>query len=261
MTRTLHRLRSEVKNQCLRLRPSSLVRSLLPENSVMKQTNNIYLLTLALAVAMVGAGASAAYANTRTSGPAEKVDMVEAETLLSNLGYWILKVDGKIDSSTRSAIVAFQKVEGRKRTGILNPADMEWLRSAQPPKARFQIDGVHVEIDLTRQVLFLFDDSRSVPRILPVSSGNEKRYFDEGKWQIAHTPRGNFRIERKINGVRKASLGDLYYPSYFYGGVAIHGSNSIPFYPASHGCVRIPRFADRAFSQMVRVGTEVIVYD
>jgi lipoprotein-anchoring transpeptidase ErfK/SrfK len=190
-----------------------------------------------------------------------RTDVAEAEALLSGLGYWILEIDGKVDASTRHAIIAFQKVERRKRTGVLSPADLESLRFARRPSARFHTGSVHVEIDLTRQVLFLVDGSGSISHILPVSSGNEQRYFDQGKWQVAHTPRGHFRIERKINGVRKAPLGNLYYPNYFYGGVAIHGSNSVPPYPASHGCVRIPRFADRAFSGMVHVGTEVFVYD
>jgi peptidoglycan hydrolase-like protein with peptidoglycan-binding domain len=188
-------------------------------------------------------------------------ELLEVETLLSNLGYWILKVDGIADASTKHAITAFQKVEGLKRTGRLTAADLEALQFARTPVAKFQTGAAHVEVDVSRQVLFLTDDSGVVVRILPVSTGNEKKYFDEGKWQIAHTPRGHFRIERKINGVRQAPLGNLYYPNYFYGGVAIHGSNSIPPFPASHGCVRIPRYADRAFSTMVHIGTEVFVYD
>ncbi len=191
----------------------------------------------------------------------QRADTVEAESLLSKLGYWIIKIDDHADTSTRHSIIAFQKVEGRKRTGVLSAADLEILRIAETPKARFQTAAPHIEIDLTRQVLFLTDRSGIVVRILPVSSGNEKRYFDQGKWQVAHTPRGQFRIQRKINGVRRAPLGTLYYPNYFSGGFAIHGSNSVPSYPASHGCIRIPRFADRAFSGMVSVGTEVFVYD
>jgi lipoprotein-anchoring transpeptidase ErfK/SrfK len=109
--------------------------------------------------------------------------------------------------------------------------------------------------------LFLTDTAGVVVKILPVSTGNEERYFDQGKWQIAHTPRGAFRITRQVKGVRHASLGDLYYPNYFYGGVAIHGSLSVPTTPASHGCVRIPRFADREFSSLVWVGMEVFIYD
>jgi lipoprotein-anchoring transpeptidase ErfK/SrfK len=36
-----------------------------------------------------------------------------------------------------------------------------------------------------------------------------------------------------------APLGRLYRPVYFYGGYAVHGSGSIPAYPASHGCARV----------------------
>jgi lipoprotein-anchoring transpeptidase ErfK/SrfK len=185
----------------------------------------------------------------------------EIEQMLSDLGYWITKVDGVSDSSTRHAIIAFQKVEGRKRTGVMKAGDIEALKFASRPEARHNTGAVHVEVDITRQVLFLVEGDGTVKLILPVSTGNDKKYFDQGKWQIATTPRGQFEIQRKINGVRKAPLGDLYHPSYFYGGVAIHGSPSIPVKPASHGCVRIPRFADKAFFNMVKIGTEVYVYD
>jgi lipoprotein-anchoring transpeptidase ErfK/SrfK len=30
----------------------------------------------------------------------------------------------------------------------------------------------------------------------------------------------------------------MYYSFYFYGGYAIHGYESVPDYPASHGCIR-----------------------
>lgn len=190
----------------------------------------------------------------------DKLQILEAETLLSNLGYWILKVDGISDASTKHAIVAFQKVERRKRTGILNASELAAMRSASRPQPRFTGE-THVEVDIPRQVLFLVNENGVVTRILPVSSGNEKKYYQDGKWQIAHTVRGNFKIIRKIKGVRKAPLGSLYNPNYFHGGWAIHGSNSVPAYPASHGCVRIPRFADKAFSDMIWVGMRVYVYD
>jgi lipoprotein-anchoring transpeptidase ErfK/SrfK len=199
--------------------------------------------------------------SAQTAKRPPRVSMLEAETLLSNLGYWILTVDGRSDASTQHAIMAFQKVEGRKRTGVLSAADMNALRAAKRPEPRYTDPKPHIEVDLTRQVLFVVDDAATVTRILPVSTGNDKTYFEEGKVRLAYTPRGLFQVERKINGVRKASLGDLYYPMYFSSGVAIHGSNSIPRYAASHGCVRIPRFADRALFNLIKVGTDVYVYD
>jgi lipoprotein-anchoring transpeptidase ErfK/SrfK len=198
-------------------------------------------------------------AGYKSSAPDEQLR--EAEQRLSDLGYWVLNVDGVPDASTRHAITAFQKVEGLKWTGVLNAAVLKAMRFASRAVPRFANGKAHIEIDITHQVLFLVDERGVVVRILPVSSGTERKYFEKGQWQVAHTPRGQFKIERKINGVRHAPLGDLYYPNYFHGGVAIHGSNSIPPFPASHGCVRIPRYSDRAFSQLVWVGMEVFVYD
>ena len=187
--------------------------------------------------------------------------MLEVERRLSSLGYWITRVDGSADASTHHAIMAFQKVEGRKRTGTMRPDDIAALRSAKTPEAKNPTGPAHIEVDLTRQVLFFVDDSGVVTRILPVSSGNEKKFRDEGQWKVAHTPRGTFAIGLKINGTKKSSLGLLYYPNYFLGGLAIHGSNSIPSFPASHGCVRIPRFADRAFFKMTKLGMNVYLYE
>lgn len=202
-----------------------------------------------------------AFCSQSSGSGVSKKDLLEAEQRLSQLGYWIVKVDGKADASTRQAILAFQKVQRLKRTGVLTSALLENIRFAERPIPKFADGTPHVEIDIVRQVLFVTNAESLVVKILSVSTGNESRYFDEGKWQIAHTPRGSFHITWKINGVRHAPLGDLFYPNYFYGGVAIHGSNSVPAIPASHGCVRIPRFADRTFSSMVWVGMEVFVYD
>ncbi|HEX6124896.1 MAG TPA: L,D-transpeptidase family protein [Pyrinomonadaceae bacterium] len=201
------------------------------------------------------------FANDSANNTATKAAMTkEAEEILSSLGYWITKVDGRPDDSTRQGIIAFQKVEGLKRTGILDDKVLRELRLATKPVAKYN-GPAHVEIDISRQVIFLVDDAGTVTKVLSTSTGNNERYFSEGKWQKAYTPRGTFRIQRQIKGIRKAPLGTIYNPSYFNGGIAIHGSNSIPVKAASHGCARIPRFADKQFVEMVKVGMPVYVYD
>ena len=203
------------------------------------------------------------YANTpetTTNAQMKAARIKEAEGLLSGLGYWITKVDGRSDDSTRQGIIAFQKVEGLKRTGVLDEKVLRALRLATKPTPKHK-GPAHVEIDITRQVIFLVNDAGEVTNVLSTSTGNGEKYFSEGKWQTAYTPRGSFKIQRQIKGVRKAALGSLYNPSYFNGGIAIHGSNSIPVKAASHGCARIPRFADKEFVEMVRVGMPVYVYD
>ena len=191
----------------------------------------------------------------------QKMSTLDIEQRLNDLGYWITKVDGKRDDSTRQAIIAFQKVERRKRTGVLSASDMELLQNASRPTPKYASGPAHVEVDIGRQVLFYVGDDGVVQKVISVSTGNEQKYFDDNKWQVAHTTRGNFKVQWKYNGERKASLGTLYYPSYFNGGIAVHGSPSIPPYPASHGCVRIPRFADKALFRIMPVGMAVNVYD
>ena len=64
--------------------------------------------------------------------------VVSAETMLVNLGYWITRVDNKSDDSTRQAILAFQKVNGLKRTGVL---DDLMLAFARQHASDFRFDG------------------------------------------------------------------------------------------------------------------------
>ena len=189
-----------------------------------------------------------------------KEEILEAERRLSDLGYWTGPIDGTLDSGSRHALIAFQKVEGRQRTGKLTRAELQALLSAQRPLPKYS-GFAHVEIDLNRQVLFIVDATGTAAHILPVCTGNEKTYVDHGETHRAHTPRGRFRVLRKIAGWRLSSLGLLYYPNYIHNGIAIHGSLAMAVYPASHGCIRIPMFASKKLSELTPIGTEVIVYD
>ena len=85
-------------------------------------------------------------------------------------------------------------------------------------------------------------EEEEVVATLPISSGNGARYISSIPgygWATAFTPKGSFRIQAHIPGWRYAGLGALYRPWYFKGGFAIHGSTSVPAYPASHGCIRV----------------------
>ncbi len=224
-------------------------------NLINKTSNPVLVLILMLSTLAVTASASDTSA---TGASAERI--VAVETRLAELGYWITKVDGRSDDSTRQAIIAFQKVNGLKRTGVLDDNFTSALQSAGRPEAKHS-GAAHVEIDISRQVIFLVNDEGQVTRVLSTSTGNGERYQSQGKWDRAYTPRGTFKIYRQIKGNRKAPLGTLYYPSYFHGGWAIHGSNSVPVKAASHGCARIPRFAEKEMSSLLSVGMTVYVYD
>jgi lipoprotein-anchoring transpeptidase ErfK/SrfK len=184
----------------------------------------------------------------------------EAEQHLSDMGYWTGPVDGVVDRVTHAALIAFQKVEGRKVTGRLTRDEIEAINNATAPQAK-DLGYEHVEVDVGRQVFMMVNEDGTVSRILPVSSGSNKHYKEKGGSGLAYTPRGRFRVYGKASGWKKSPLGLLYYPNYISGGVAIHGNPEVPSSPQSHGCIRIPMFASRDVSKLLPVGTIVLVYD
>jgi hypothetical protein len=218
------------------------------------------LAVLLLAFSMDVRASSATLARTPSrSAQLTLEETLEAEQRLWDLGYWAGPIDGKFDSDSRHALIAFQKVERRPRTGKLTSPELNALRGASRPRASHG-EYAHIEIDLERQILFLIDETGEVLRVLPVSSGNEGLYLDQGQVHRAHTPTGTFKVLRKIKGWRKSTLGLLYYPSYVINGIAVHGSPSVPASPASHGCIRVPMFAAKELSALMPVGIEVEIY-
>ncbi len=188
-----------------------------------------------------------------------RAEIREAELRLSQLDYWTGTIDGRFDQGTRSALIAFQKWEGRPVSGRLTLGELDAIRAATPPQAR-EVGYAHAEVDLDRQVLMWVSEDGGV-RVLPVSSGNDKPFVDGGATSIAYTPRGRFLVYDKEVGWGNGPPGSVYYANFISGGVAIHGSPAVPSEPASHGCIRIPMFAAREVSRLLAVGTIVLVYD
>jgi N-acetylmuramoyl-L-alanine amidase len=171
---------------------------------------------------------------TRTFAILTRAQTKEAEQRLANMGYWTGAVDGRFDTASREALVAFQKYEGRAITGQLTIDELHAIRTSDSPKAR-DPGYAHVEVDIDRQVLLIINDEGGV-RVLPVSTGNDKPFMTGDQESIAYTPRGRFVVYDKSFGWENGQLGSVYYANYISGGVAIHGYLTVPTQPASHGC-------------------------
>jgi peptidoglycan hydrolase-like protein with peptidoglycan-binding domain len=179
---------------------------------------------------------------------------------LVGLGYWLGSADGTYGQLTRQAVMAFQKAEGLGRDGVAGPVTQGRLAGAQRQASR--AGGTGLEIDLERQILMVVQGGQ-VRWVINTSTGNNETYTSStGGSARAVTPPGSFTIYREFDGVREAPLGTLYRPKYFNGGIAIHGSGSIPAHPASHGCARVTNSAmDMLWSSGVAaIGTPVTVY-
>jgi len=195
----------------------------------------------------------------RAARPLTAKEHRAAEQRLSDLGYWTGRIDGRWDTASHHALIAFQKVEGLKRTGRLTRADYDRLMMADRP-VPFETGAEHIEVDLDRQVLFLVDETGTVTRILPVSTGSGRLFTSQGVTREAQTWPGRYKIRSRIAGWKTSPLGRMYYPNYFMWGTAIHGYPSVPTRPASHGCVRIPMFAAKPFSRLAKIGMDVIIH-
>lgn len=194
----------------------------------------------------------------RTLKPGARGDDVrELQRRLKDLHYDPGSTDGKYGGSTLMAVWAFQKVNKLKRTSKLGKkfrAALDQPRQPEPLKEKGKSD--RVEIDLKRQLLFVYEDGQ-LTLISHTSTGSGELFCakDKGakkkRCRYAGTPTGDFRTGRRFDGWETSPLGKLYNPVYFNGGIAVHGAPSVPLYPASHGCVRIPLSTADIFPKLV----------
>ena len=185
----------------------------------------------------------------------------EKQRQLRDLGYWIGPVDGIYGKLTEQAVMAFQKVNGLTRDGIIGPAVRDALADPREPQARSS-SGYWVEVDEARQVLKFVQDG-VVTRVFNTSTGTEDTYTYEGETYLADTPNGQWEIYRQVDGWRESNLGRLWRPKYFHtDGIAVHGYENVPPYPASHGCVRVTIEAMNFLweTDALPIGTNVWVY-
>jgi PKD repeat protein len=142
---------------------------------------------------------------------------------LDRLRIAIGAVDSSFGLDTRDAVVAFQKLHGLPRTGSVDARFWRVLSTASTPRPRYP--GDHIEVSKPRQVLFVVRGGRVV-LVSHVSTG-----------ATGNTPTGRWHVYGKVPGWLPDGMFDS---SFFLRGFAIHGYPSVPFYPGSHGCVRVP---------------------
>ena len=208
-------------------------------------------------------------------GSRDGLETARIQERLLQAGYWLMAVDGDYGLTTKQAVMAFQKYHGLKTSGSVDAATALALTAiSERPTSRSQRDGdvrngVLLEVDKDRQILMIVVSGR-VEWVINTSTGNGQWYLEQNqkdptKWEIGQsiTDSGRFKVNReRENGWWSGDLGEIYRPKYFNGGIAVHGSRSIPNYPASHGCVRVsvPAMDMIWASSLVPKGTPVWVY-
>ena len=188
-------------------------------------------------------------------------DVEKLQRRLAELHFDAGVPDGSFGLATMYAVEGFQNLAGMRADGKVGPQVAAAL--ANPPAVVPLVpDGepTRVEVDKARQLLFVWTNNE-LRLISHISTGSGKKYCVDGDCNNkAITPEGAFRFMWRYSGWRESRLGKLYNPVYFTGsGVAVHGSPSVPTYPASHGCVRIPMHISEYFPSLVKRGDAVYV--
>jgi hypothetical protein len=106
--------------------------------------------------------------------------------------------------------------------------------------------GEHLEAPLSKQVL-VFAKGDKPFAVYPVSSGKTS----------TPTVTGHFTFIRQEPGYNSHGM---YYSFYFYGGYAVHGYESVPDYPASHGCIRTFIADQPEIYSRIHFGEDIFVF-
>ncbi len=173
-------------------------------------------------------------------------DTMRAEQRLIELGFWLDAPDGDYNLTTTQAVMAFQKYYGLATDGVLGDETAAAMSAVtERPHGRADA-GTLVEIDKGMQLLMFVIEGRT-EWILNASSGSEIPYDEPDKNTPGERQTGDSVTRNGLHDVYRerpegwweGDLGEIYRPKYFTGGIAVHGSNHVPDYPASHGCVRV----------------------
>jgi len=162
-------------------------------------------------------------------------------------------VNGSYDDRTAQAVMAFQAWEGLVPDGVVGDLTAAALGVAEPPRPSQQGDGRWVEIHREVGTTLLVEDGVTV-RAVHSSSG------ESGDEPPHATPPGSFAVTAKaLKDWSEPYEVWMPYACYFNGGIAIHGADAVPPWPASHGCVRVPNVEAPVVYRFVSVGTPVFV--
>lgn len=175
----------------------------------------------------------------------------QAQQLLADLGYLLPSdVDGQAGPGTTAAIAAFQKWEGLSRDGALGPQTSARLaKASRPTPVTRGGSGRRMEVLVDRQIALAIQDNKVV-RALHVSTGKPS----------TPTTLGDFRVYSKIPKWWSVPFREwLLWASPFNGGIAFHQLAEVPYYAASHGCVRVPEANAQWLYNFLSVGTPVRV--
>jgi lipoprotein-anchoring transpeptidase ErfK/SrfK len=186
------------------------------------------------------------------------------QSRLAALKYYPGKIDGQFGLNTLEAVWAFKEVQGypinSANQDVVSRATERALVHPRAPRVLVPRGGsMRIEVNMGNETLVLYKNNK-VALVSHVSTGAGCLPGQGCGWT---TPTGNYHALGYWPGWIRVPLGQMYNSVWFIGTVyAIHGeyNSSVPFYPDSHGCVRIPFDIAGFFHTLVKIpGTPIYI--
>lgn len=183
-------------------------------------------------------------------------DVYEAQSIMTQFGIPTGPTDGLWGKQTARGICAFRSIAGLPvNRKAINGKDMVALRNfksqytsieqiAAPPRDG---SGTYLVADKTCQVMIYVEGGRYA-KVMAISTGKSGSDTRVGSFPLGGTQRGwhcsgsypeTCATQTAGRFTPMSDFGNMYNIRHVYGGVYVHGSTSVPPYPASHGCIRV----------------------
>ncbi|HEX5762195.1 MAG TPA: L,D-transpeptidase [Solirubrobacterales bacterium] len=165
---------------------------------------------------------------------------------MRKMGY--ITNDGRcFGGKTARGVLAYRKVNDMARTMRAGKGLVKKVFAGRGGyRVRHPGAGRHVEAPLSKQVLVFAKGDRPYA-IYPISSGTSATPTVTGRFEFIRTEPGY-------------NSHGMYYSWYFYGGYAVHGYESVPDYPASHGCLRTFIADQPEIYERIEFGEDIFIW-
>lgn len=196
----------------------------------------------------------AGFDNRRAASADPKVK--QAQEILSGFGIPTGAVDGYWGPETARGVCAFRRIAGigtsrdpldTKTLNTLVSYDRKYRYLRDIPAADYLGKHTYLVAQQTCQTIFYVEDNH-YRRVFPTSTGVSGHRTPNGHYSLGSTLKGWYCSTLYPEGCRNhtegffasvSPYGNMYNPRQVVGDIFVHGSMSVPAYPASHGCVRL----------------------
>lgn len=193
-----------------------------------------------------------------SAAPAPANKILEAQRILRQFEIPTGPVDGRFGAQTARGLCAYRVMTGQaeSRAGIttsllthLRNSSANYPNLSKLPTSKLNgrpTQSTYLLINKKCQVMIYVENGHFV-KVMPVSTGRAGYETPNGSYRLGYTARGWYCSKSYPEGCNAftnghfadGTKGNMYNRRNIVGGYFVHGSNNVPTYPGSHGCVRI----------------------